>query len=242
MKKCPQCNSVFEDDMRYCKEDGTTLVDEAFSMPSDFTPEDHDDGEQETVMRYKPINFDFPSPSSPPKQPQIQPAQQPQANSYAQNQNNIPPQTPSKSGGGCLKYSLILMLGLLIGGGIALGMVVVGYFYLNNASNENPDTNKNIIVKNTPTTEQNNNSKKSGNKHSKSNEDVDESKLNGRVIKRRASLRSSPSRSGRRIDRLPKNDRLEIIKRKSSTSKWYQVECEHGSRGWIDGYSIEFTE
>lgn len=243
MKKCPQCNSVFEDEKTFCTNDGSKLVLEELSLPSDFMPEDHDDGEQETVMRYKPINVDISDPKIPQQKPQAEPTPQPQVNQYAPNHSNLPPQTPAKPKGGCIKYSIILLIGLLIGGGIALGVVGVGYIYLNNLPNENQNTNKNQNVNNNSSKNKNSNSnKKLKNKHSERNAKIEESKLNGRVIKRLGVLRSSPNNKARRIDRLPKNDRLEIIKRKSATSRWYQVECEHGSRGWIDGYSIEFTQ
>lgn len=229
MKRCPQCNSVFEDEKAFCTEDGTALVVETFSLPSDFVPEDNDDDEQETILRYKPEGFEISNPSIP---------EQPEVNPYAPSHANTPePQKPNR---GCFKYGLILGIGSIIGGGLVLAMLGIGYVYLNSQTNGNGNANRKRTIESTPT-EKPKPTPQSEKSHTKRNKNADEQKLNGRVIKSRAILRSSPDSGAKRVDRLPRNDRLEIIKRKSKTSKWYQVECEHGSRGWVDGYSIEFT-
>lgn len=241
MKRCPQCNTVFEDEKIFCTEDGTSLVAEAFAMPSDFSPEDQG-GEQETVIRNQPINIDISNPNiPPPEQPQT--IQQPLVNPYAPNPGNFSAQVPPKPNRGCLKYSLFLVTGLLIGGGIVLGIMGIGFVYMNTSADRNRNSNIEETAQNTLTNDTKDNSnKQSTSKHSATNTNADEAKLNGRVIKSQAILRSSPSSGARIIDRLPGDDRIEIVQRKSSTSRWYQVECEHGSSGWVDGYSIEFTE
>lgn len=231
MKRCPQCNSVFEDEMIFCKQDGTLLGQDGFSLPSDFLPNAETETEQETVLRYQPINIDIEKPNIP-QQPQ--PIEQPQVNPYIPNHGNFPPPSSPKQNRGCLKYSVFLLIGLIIGGGIVLAILGFGYFYLNKSSNANVANNNTNIATNQ-------NTKTSDNKHSQPNPNVDEKSLNGRIIRANAILRSTPNSNSKRVDTLPKNDRIEIIQRRSSTSKWYEIECEHGSRGWIDGYTIEFT-
>jgi hypothetical protein len=250
MKRCPKCNTVFEDEMTFCKEDGTPLLNDSMPLPSDLTPEDHDEGEQETVLRYKPINFDISNPgrSSSAKQtpPSPVPANQPPVNPSAPNQgNSVPPPIPPtiKKGGGCFRYSLILILGLLIGGGGVLVILGIGFVYYNDRLQINNPPGATKTKENTPPRETNKNSNKTVSKnHSQRNTEADEKKLNGQVISRRASLRASPSNRSKRIARLPRNDRIEIIRRKSPTSSWYEIECEHGARGWISGFSIKFNE
>ncbi len=234
--------------MLYCKQDGTPLIAEVFSLPSDFVSDekDSDEGEQATVLRNQPIHFDISNPKIPDKQTKRQtqvPTAQPQVNQYAPTHGNIPPQVNSKPNRGCLKYTLILLVGLLIGGGIVLALLGFGYFYMNSHAKDDLNVNTETTVEKTPAKRTDNNSvKKTTDKHSEKNSDVNESSLNGQIIRNSATLRSSPASSGKRIERLPKNDRIEIIKRKSSNSKWYEIECEHGSRGWIDGNLIEFTK
>ncbi len=245
MKRCPQCNTVFEDEMTYCKEDGTPLVNDSMSLPSDFVPEDHDDDEQETVLRHTPINFDISNPSVPPNQPQTSQSmpQQPQVNPYAPNHGNSIPPTPPKSNRGCLKYSLFLFIGLLLGGGAVLVIMGVGFVYMNVSSNNNrPPKIEKVEKRKSENNSNRNTRRRSSKKHSEPNTEVDDSKLNGRIIRNRASLKSTPRYRSRTIDRLPKNDRIEIIRRRTPTSSWYEVRCEHGSRGWISGYAIEFTD
>jgi hypothetical protein len=38
------------------------------------------------------------------------------------------------------------------------------------------------------------------------------------------------------------NDRIDIIRRENENSPWYQIECEHGTGGWMHGDTIEFTQ
>lgn len=240
MKRCPQCNRVFEDDKVFCTQDGSSLVNEAFSLPSDFAPEDFDDDEQQTIIRkpQKRIDISKPKVAPQPDLPQIQP----EVSQYAPDHNSIPPKTsPQKSG--CLKYSIILFVGLLIGSAIALGFVGASYYYLYDKTtgenrNSSVSENNNSKAKSTANDEP---TETASGDHSKPNKNANESKLNGQIIKSNAALRSTPDNQAKRLDTLPRKDRIEIIKRKSSSSKWYQIECEHGSKGWIDGYSIKFT-
>lgn len=52
MKKCPQCNSVYTFETAYCLNDGATLIEEKFFLPSEFSTD-----EEETVIKSQPINF-----------------------------------------------------------------------------------------------------------------------------------------------------------------------------------------
>ena len=54
MKRCPQCNNVYEDDVQFCLNDGAGLVKQTFALPSDA-----DEFEAETVIRHDPIIVDL---------------------------------------------------------------------------------------------------------------------------------------------------------------------------------------
>lgn len=231
MKRCPQCNTVFEDGMIYCKEDGTTLVNEPLPLPSDFTPEDNN-AEERTVIRNEPFTVNIPPPQIPEQQPPINQVQPP-VNPYS------PQVKMPEANRGCFKYSMFLLIGLILGGGIALGIVGFGFYYMKDSVVENRDSNIEEASEKTPA---NKSDETLDDKHSKESSSADASILNGRIIKSGAILRSLPNSNADKIDTLPTDDRIEILQRKSSTSRWYEVECEHGSHGWIDGNSIEFTE
>ncbi len=235
MKRCPQCNTVFENEMIYCKEDGTTLINEPLPLPSDFTPDENNNDEERTVIRNESFTVDIPP-------PQMSDRQSPPPMNRTQSPvNPYPPQmSPPETNRGCYKYSIFLLIGLILGGGIALGIVGFGYYYMQNSTAENQNSS---IEKTAENNSVGNSDATPDDKHSEKNADAAAAgNLNGRIIKNNAILRASPSSSASRIDTLPFDDRIEIIDRKSLSSKWYEIECEHGSRGWIDGYSIEFAE
>jgi len=77
-------------------------------------------------------------------------------------------------------------------------------------------------------------------KHAVRTDDADD-EFNGRVITLNAYVRSQPSRTAREIDVLPIDDRLEIEERENENSPWFEVTCEHGTKGWMHGNTIEFT-
>ena len=54
MKRCPQCNKVYENDVSYCLDDGSGLVTETFVLPSEGS-----DFEAETIIRHDPIVVDL---------------------------------------------------------------------------------------------------------------------------------------------------------------------------------------
>jgi len=70
---------------------------------------------------------------------------------------------------------------------------------------------------------------------------ADAEEFNGRVIARNAYVRASPSKSAAQIDVLPLNDRINIERREDESSPWFYVSCEHGTKGWMHGDTIEFT-
>jgi hypothetical protein len=226
MKKCPQCSSVYEDETAYCLNDGTALVEEHFSLPSDSI-------EEETLVRSEPIVIDFANINEPPTKSPIPPAEQ----------VVVIPASPAPTG----KYALFLILGLLIGGGLVLATLLVSRD-LNQPENANTvKTNVNVSspVKSKPTPEVQNKNENVlvetvPNKHAEPNENAD-GNTNGRVIVLNARVRSAPSKDSPIVDTLPLNDRLDIIRREDANSPWYQIECEHGTSGWMHGDTIEFT-
>ncbi|NNE99207.1 MAG: SH3 domain-containing protein [Pyrinomonadaceae bacterium] len=238
MKRCPKCNVVFEDEKRFCGKDGTTLVGEPFSLPSNYSSQDFDD-EQETLIRARPADMGFSEDFSEP--PPIE------EDSIPIIQVDEPAKAPPpavKPKGKFVKYLLMLVLGLFVGGVLVLGALGLGYFYLTNQmqkesvenSGGNPE-GKDSKPSSTPAPES-----KMDVDHSKRNPNANEAKLNGSVIRKMVFVRSGPSRSSAKAGIVPRNDRLEIIKRENSTSPWYQVECEHGIRGWMHGNTIRFTK
>ena len=226
MKKCPQCNSVFGDDVHFCLNDGTQLVAENFSLPSD------DDFEAATIIRHDPMVVNLAGENAAPELPIYQ---------------NPPVETiivekPVRS-----KNPLIFLgIGLLLGGALVLtALVSAKYFYQSdngtnvkiNPSGE-PDANK--PVKASPTAAPLNVNKASQKHELQTDRDDDE--FNGRVIAVNAYVRSAPGRSSDETDVLPIDDRLNIERRENENSPWYFVTCEHGTSGWMHGNTIEFTK
>ena len=101
MKKCPQCDTVYGDEVMYCLNDGKALVEDSFSIPSE--EEEHD-----TIIRHDPIVIDFPAHG------ETQPAAHYPASVPAENIVVIsaPPAAATRN------YAIFLILGLLIGGGL----------------------------------------------------------------------------------------------------------------------------
>lgn len=224
MKRCPQCNSVYENETQFCLNDGTSLVEEHFSMPSE--------GEEETIIRHNPITIEFPKPdlSEPPPTQAFQPVVIVEEKSKGKNS------------------LLFLLVGLLLGGGLVLGGILLARnFFLNRDSvNDAPVSSNSNVPPGKPTTPKTPSPTPApivaSEKHSNPNQNADEDFLNGRVITANAYLRSGPNGDAQIVDTLPVNDRLEIIKRASPNSPWYQVTCEHGTTGWMHGNTIEFTQ
>ncbi len=121
MKRCPQCNRVFEDNLAFCTDDGATLVEETFVLPSESSPTEE---EEETVIHHEPIKIEIPDASPTTEQP-FQP----------QPEKVIPVivERPGNTG----KYFLVLIIGLFLGGALVLGLLVLIYSQLRNPTNSN---------------------------------------------------------------------------------------------------------
>ncbi len=183
MKRCPQCNSVFDDSLVYCTNDGTPLIQETFVLPSEASQMD---AEEETIIHHAPVNINIPRPPAPTEafNYQIPPT------------SNIVPvinQKPRSS----WKNLLFLVIGLLLGGGLVLGAVVLGLFLYQSkpAPTANTATRNSAITpaqnaKNTPTATPLTASAKHENRTDRSDDE-----FNGRV---RAQFRFVPHLIGRR--------------------------------------------
>ncbi len=228
MKRCPQCNSVFDDSLDYCTNDGTNLIKETFVLPSEAS---RIDAEEATVIRQEPITIDIPNNSAPAPTEQF---------NY-----RIPPtetvipvvvEKPRNTG----KYLLFLVLGLVLGGLSVLAAVLFSIYLFQDdpppSVSQNSSINSAQSPKPTPTATP----VTASAKHEKRTDKPDED-FNGRVITLNAYIRSSPDRSAKEIDVLPVDDRLEIEERESEVSPWFRVTCEHGTSGWMHGNTIEYT-
>jgi hypothetical protein len=230
MKRCPQCNTVFDDSLVYCTNDGAPLVEETFVLPSQASLSD---AEEDTVVRREPINIDLSNPHASALNEQI-------------NRQNAPPEiivpvvVEKRRHTG--KYLLFLFLGLILGGGLVLAGVLFSVYL----SQENsPQTTVNINTANrtpspTPSRAPTATPVTASAKHEK-RADREDDEFNGRVIAVNAYVRSSPSRSAKEVDVLPVDDRLEIEERENENSPWYRVTCEHGTSGWMHGNTIKYT-
>jgi hypothetical protein len=234
MKKCPQCGNVYENNVLYCLSDGTALVEDSLNQNS------NDSVEAETVIRHEPIVVDFSS------RDESLSAYQP---TPAENVVVVPAVSEAMAN---RNYALFLVIGLLLGGGLVLATLWVSKnFYQTNDSvtvkanvNPIPSATTAIVEKPKASTEtQNENATVEPvfNKHSEPNDSAD-GNTNGRVIALNARIRLAPDKDAPIVDTLPMKDRIEIIRRQSSSSPWYQVECEHGTSGWMHGDTIEFTQ
>jgi len=230
MKKCPQCNTVYGDQVVYCLKDGAALIEETFSLSPTS-----DSIQEETVIRHEPIIVDFGASEETPRQTTYQVPPTPE------NIIVIPARKTSNAG----KYALFLILGFLIGGGLVLATVLLSRTLYQNENTNLVKTNQTEkSVKTIPTTENKSENKVGetvSGKHDKAASASDED-FNGRVIVTNARVRSSPSADSSAVETLPMNDRLNIIRRENPNSPWYEIECEHGTSGWMHGNTIKFTE
>ncbi len=225
MKRCPQCSSVFEDNVSFCANDGATLIDEHFVLPSEQIEED-------TIIRTNPIVIDLEQDGQTSQQiPQVEP--------QAENIIVVPAQNASAN----RNYLLFLLVGLLIGGFLVLAALMFsrGYFSSEKVAVNTAENRENTAIEESAV-EDENNFPTAGEKHSEMNTAIDESDLNGRVITLNAYVRSAPNANAAEIDVLPENDRIKIIERENDKSPWYKVVCEHGTSGWMHGNTIEFTD
>ncbi len=228
MKRCPQCNSVFDDSLVYCTNDGAPLAQETFILPSEVSPLD---AEEETVIHHAPITIDIPNQTAPAPT---------EAFNYQAPPTNVVPviiEKPRSS----RKNLLFLVIGIILGGGLVLAAVLLGIFLYQNKTTANsatrtPPANSAQNTKSTPTATP----FEASAKHEKRTDQAD-AEFNGRVITQNAYVRASPNRGAKEIDILPIDDRLNIEERENENSPWYRVTCEHGTSGWMHGNTIEFT-
>ena len=228
MKRCPQCNSVFDNSLDFCTNDGTPLIQETFVLPSESSAFD---AEEVTVIHSAPVTINIPN-----QNPPVAPTEQ--FNYQVPITETVIVKKPRNTG----KYLLFMVLGLLLGGGLVLAAVLFVMF-LNQKKQPaqvNINVNKPIIstptVKETPTATPITASAK----HEKRT-DTDDDEFNGRVISQNAFVHAAPNRNSKQTDVLPVDDRLNIEERENESSPWFRVTCEHGTSGWMHGNTIEYT-
>ena len=237
MKRCPQCDQVFENDDEFCPHDAARLVAENFALPSNET-----DFEAETVVRREPFVVDLSEGGG--RENVIQPT--PVESVVV----NPAPKNDSKNA------AIYLALGLLLGAILVLATLILARsFYAGGAANDNAKTvavnvssnaPKNSALENRAETNANFLNKNAldaaatNAKHAARTSTGDE-EFNGRVIALNAFVRASPSKSAAQIDILPLNDRINIERRENESSPWFYVTCEHGTSGWMHGDTIEYT-
>jgi hypothetical protein len=231
MKRCPQCNSVFDDSLVYCTNDGTPLTQETFVLPSEVSPID---AEEETVIRQEPVTIEIPVQNAPPPTGQF--------NYQVPPAETVVPIVIEKRRN-TAKYLLFLVLGLVLGGGLVLAAVLFSMYLFREKLTQTVSTpNKNSQISSTPTPNRTPSETPvtASAKHEKRT-DAPDDEFNGRVITLNAYVRSSPNRNAKEIDVLPVDDRLNIEERAGENSPWYRVTCEHGTSGWMHGNTIEYT-
>lgn len=226
MKKCPQCNSVYADNVLYCLSDGTVLIDENLSLPSQLSPFE----EEETVIRNEPIGIDPPQAKWPTEQFDYQ---------APPTKTIIPIIVKKERNTG--SYLAFLLIGSLLGGGLVLAtLLLTRNFYRNDDSASAARSDKH--VKAAPDENQNSVSSATINQKHLARTAAGDDAFNGRVIVTNANVRAGPDRNASDIDTLPLADRLDIENRESEDSPWFEVTCEHGTSGWMHGNTIEFIQ
>jgi len=230
MKRCPQCNSVFDDTQIYCTNDGTVLIEETFVLPSENSPLD---AEEETVIRHAPVTIEIPNENAPAPTAQFNYQIPP-------SENVVPVVIEKRRNTG--KYLLFLVIGLVLGGGLFLATVVFAMFLFQNQTSQTADrNNRNSPLNSAQKGKETPTPLTASAKHAPRTAEADD-EFNGRVITLNAYVRSSPSRNAKEIDILPVDDRLHIEERENENSPWYRVTCEHGTSGWMHGNTIEYTK
>lgn len=246
MKKCPQCNAVYKDELLYCLSDGTALVEQPVSSPP-LAANDYDDSE--TVIRSEPIviNFSKPEETSEPIMidfSDVETVVHPPKQSEELPQVTVIEKPVEKTS----NYALFLIIGLFIGGGLVLLTLFLARSFF--SSDENVNAGNTAPIERAVTVSNSNSNQNTANqaiqnaaaKHEKPNPTADVNLLNGSVIAVNAYVRALPNKDSAEIDVLPIGDRIQIEKRENDTSPWYQIKCEHGTTGWMHGNTIQFIQ
>ena len=236
MKRCPQCNTVYENAVDYCPNDGKQLIEEVFSLPSS-------DFEDATIIRREPIVVDLSTPPAAAYEPVNQPIP-------ASTPENIIVEVPAKNTS--RNSAIYLALGLLLGGILVLTTLILARNFYSNGGDDNSKqiavnvSAQNAKPKTTPLENKNavenkNTLDLSANAKHDERTATDDEEFNGRVIARNAYVRASPAKSAAQTDVLPLGDRINIERRENESSPWFYVSCEHGTSGWMHGDTIEYT-
>lgn len=185
MKKCPQCNSVFEDNLIYCTEDGELLIEETFILPSESSAnETENETEEETLIHHEPIKMDIPT---------VSPLPEETATQIPQPEKVVPIiiEKPRNTA----KYLMFWLIGLLFGAVLTVGILAL--FLFRNSDSQKLTSNENVRISN--------------GKHNEPNKTRKDSEFNGFVLSENANIRSAPDSSV--LETLPQNDRLNILER-----------------------------
>jgi hypothetical protein len=162
MKRCPQCNSVFDDRQDFCANDGSALIDEHFVLPSEASA---NDTEEETVVRHEPIRIEIPNTVLPAEAPENQLPPTPQVIPVIIEKKRNP-----------VSYFLVLMIGSILGGVLVLGILAFLLFQNRNSNPERPVENVQLPAS----------------KHAERNPTRNDAEFNGFVLSEAANIRSSP--------------------------------------------------
>ncbi len=225
MKKCPQCSTVYGDDIQFCLNDGTPLIAENFTLPS------ADDGiEAETVIRHAPTVVDVSGedfPHAPESFPQV----------------SLPKTIVVEKPASSRNYFIFLLVGLLLGGSLVLlTLFLARNFYRDDATQVSVNNNRSGAVNQAQNVRETPKDKiETANEKHQTQTNADDAEFNGRVIALNAYVRSAPDLSASRSDVLPVSDRINIERRENDNSPWFYISCEHGTSGWMHGNTIEFT-
>lgn len=235
MKRCPQCNAIYNDETQFCLNDGAVLIEET-------APEtDFNDDDEETVIRHNPIIVDVAQPNA--HDYRVPPTAPPRPTIIVEKQRNTG------------KYLLFLIVGLVLGGVLVLAGLLIARNFNRDDNTANVKTDNENQTEKVVVSSQNSNASTPNANFLQSSVNAvdataaheertsaDDADFNGRVITLNAYVRSAPSKTSAQVSILPKDDRLKIGERANPNSPWYKVTCEHGVSGWMHGDTIEFTE
>ena len=246
MKRCPQCNTVYGEDIQFCLNDGRLLVEENTSPTLEAS-----DLESETVVPRDKFVVDL-TEETVAVEPIIvdlteetvvrRPAADKPFDHQTPPAETIIIKKPVKS----KNPAFFLVLGLLLGGSLVLAALILARnFYQNDTgnateTNQSSETNsgQNVGISSSKIPLD---IEKLSQKH-EVRTSADNAKFNGHVIALNAYVRAAPDKNSKEIDVLPIDDRINIERRENENSPWFYVTCEHGTNGWMHGNTIEFRQ